>query len=658
MGKNHRSRVAGAASRPVTCEMLEPRLMMSGNVAVTVHDGWLEVRGDRFANQITIDQTGLSGGQFRVSPADADTTINGQSQAIVFDGVGNLRVRLGGGNDKLTLQDVTLDSSWSQVRLNMGSGNDTLAFVNDTFSCRMFGNMGRGKDVVLLDQATTFDTRGLWIKTLSARSSLPNVIVGPGQPHIQVGYPTYRIYGGRGRDLLAADEATLASYGKFFHGFSAASPAAPDPDPISDPITIPIDLPTGWDLGGRDFVPGRPVKLPSGHIVVGPTWTIQQQLSAANTDFAFDLYHQLQAQQGNIFFSPLSISAAMAMLYAGAGGETAGQIAQTMSFLLPQGDFASAFGTLLNSLTASSGENSTLDIANSLWGQKGFAFLNSYLQTLQSDFQSEMHKVDFQSNPEAQRAAINKWVSDHTDQMIQDLLPKGSIDGFTRLVLANAIYFNAQWEYSFDQTVQQAFHLAGGDVNVSMMKESEDLKYFDGGNFQAVEIPYVGDKSMIVLLPVAGQFDKFDSSLTAAEVQAIENGMSSREVNLSLPKFGYEQSTSLRQTLSDMGITDAFTPNDPRNPDPHAADLSGIDGKVDLYVSGVIHKAKIEVSEKGTKAAAATAIVFGASCTVYEPPPPPPINVTADHPFIYLIRDNATNSTLFVGRVSDATAFS
>ena len=381
----------------------------------------------------------------------------------------------------------------------------------------------------------------------------------------------------------------------------------------------------------------------------------EQKLAADNSAFAFNLYHQLEAKSGNIFFSPLSISAAMAMLYAGANGPTAQQIANVMSFLLPNGDFSSAFGSLLADLTSpqaanADGQTPTLDIANSMWGQTGFPFLNSYLQTLSQSFQSEMHSVDFADAPEAQRDALNQWVADNTDQMIQNLFPEGSISNLTRLVLANAIYFNAPWLYSFDQTVQQAFHLPGGDVNVDMMKQKEYYSYASGSNYQAVEIPYVGNESMVVLLPKAGQFQQFDSSLTAAKVQAIEQQMQLSEVNLSLPKFGYEQATDLSQTLQNMGITDAF--------DADRADLSGMDGNQDLSVSAVIHKAKIEVSAQGTKAAAATAIIMQCTCVGYYQPPPPPIDFTVDHPFIYLIKDNTTGSTLFMGRVSDAKAFS
>jgi serpin B len=381
----------------------------------------------------------------------------------------------------------------------------------------------------------------------------------------------------------------------------------------------------------------------------------EQNLAADNTDFAFNLYHQLETQSGNIFFSPESISAAMAMLYAGASGQTAQQIANVMSFLLPNGDFASAFGSLLADLNGpqpagADGQTPTLDIANSLWGQTGYPFLSSYLQTLSQSFQSEMHTVDFLDNPEAQRTAINQWVADNTGQMIQNLLPQGIITKATRLVLANAIYFNAPWLYSFSQTVQQAFHLPGGDVNVDMMTQEENYSYASGSNYQAVEIPYVGNESMVVLLPTAGQFDQFDSSLTASEVQGIEQKMQPSDVVLSLPKFGYEQTTDLTQTLQKMGITDAF--------DPGSADLSGIDGNNDLYVSAVIHKAKIEVTAQGTKAAGATAIVVTTAFGCFEKnPTPQPIDVTVDHPFIYLIKDNTTGSTLFMGRVSDASAF-
>lgn len=649
-------------------ETLEPRLLMSGDVTVRFDHGDLRIIGDRQSNQVKIDCDGLAAGQFRVSPLDADTTINGQSAPIIFEGVtGTIRARMGADDDVLELDgrgslpesdfqpflgsnaDLAtrflvplLPSTPVGLDLHMGRGNDTINMQNFNPTGRVFIRMGAGDDTLhiagvptsdffdvslgsgddtlIVDHVPTLDEIIIPLQT-NLQSINSDYIIWPGQhPHTRKIHQV--IGGGRGHNTVtAADGQDLSPLVHMLRHFQLP------------PTPVAVD---------ESDLPQRSVSAPSAD---------KQQLVKGNNDFAFDLYHQLQSENGNIFFSPLSISTAMAMLYTGAAGQTAQQIAQAMSFDLPQADLAGAFGSLLADLALPDGNShATLDIANSTWGQKGLGFLQSYLDTLAGGFGSQMHSVDFRNDPEAQRQAINNWVSDNTGQMIQDLLPPGSITSETLLTLANAIYFKADWVTRFEETVKQDFHLDAGNVQVDMMKATSDYLYSQGDGWQAVEIPYVGDMSMVVLLPAEGNFQKFDSSLTAQEVADIEAKMSLQPVNLSLPKFDCEDSTNLGDTLAQMGITDAFKQD--------KADLSGIDGKTDLYVSDVLHKAKIEVTADGTKAAAATAIILvGSSSSACDPVPPPPVVFNADRPFEYIIKDNATGSTLFVGRVSDATAF-
>jgi serpin B len=372
------------------------------------------------------------------------------------------------------------------------------------------------------------------------------------------------------------------------------------------------------------------------------------ELVTGNTAFAFDLYQALRGGEGNLFYSPYSISLALAMTYAGAAGETKQQMADTLSFTLPGDRLHPAFNALDLEL-ASRGEGAPqgrfqLNVANAMWGQQGFDFLPDFLDVLAQNYGAGMRLLDFVRAPEESRVTINDWVSDQTAGKIPDLLPPNIFNDLTRLVLANAIYFNAGWAFPFkpENTQEDPFHLLDGtEVTVPMMKERAKLVYAEGEGYQAVALPYgTSGLSMVLLVPPAGQFEAFEGSLSAERVNAIVKGLRGWDVALTMPRFDFESSFDLGETLATMGMPDAFI--------AELADFSGMTGSRELLISAVAHKAFVSVDEEGTEAAAATASVGILASTVT---PTPYVELIIDRPFVFLIRDSETGAILFVGRV-------
>jgi serpin B len=374
----------------------------------------------------------------------------------------------------------------------------------------------------------------------------------------------------------------------------------------------------------------------------------QALLVEGNSAFAFELYRALQGEEDNLFYSPYSISVALAMTYAGARGETAQQMADTLQFLLEQERLHPAFNWLDAELAGrgegaegKDGEGFRLNIVNAIWGQKDYEFLPDFLDVLAENYGAGLRILDFMTETEKSRLTINDWVSDQTDGRIEDLIPQGAIGELTRLVLTNAIYFNAAWEYPFDEdmTADGLFYLLdGGQVTVPMMKQTESFGYTEGEGYQAVELPYDGDElSMVILLPEAGKFEAFEEGLQAQHVDAIINGLQDTHVALTMPRFEFDSGFSLKDTLAEMGMPIAFS---------SSADFSGMTGKPELFISDVVHKAFVAVDEAGTEAAAATAVIMELTTV-----PEPTVEVSIDRPFIFLIRDIETGTILFVGRV-------
>ena len=372
------------------------------------------------------------------------------------------------------------------------------------------------------------------------------------------------------------------------------------------------------------------------------------ELVRGNNGFAVDLYRALREQEsGNFFYSPFSISIALAMTWAGARGETEREMADVLHFPLPQDRLHPAFNALDLELAqrgqGARGRDGTgfrLHIVNALWSQRGYQFLPEFLETLARNYGAGLRLLDL-SDPEAARGVINDWISDQTEGRIRDLIPAGVVSALTRLVLTNAIYFNAAWAEPFERnlTADGPFYLLDGrQVMVPLMRQTAYFGYAEGEGFQAVELPYDGEElAMVILLPGEGRFEEFEASLDAARLEEMLGRLRSQHLSLTMPRFGVESSFRLVDTLAAMGMPSPFQPDQ--------ADLSGMNGTRDLYIQAVLHKAFVSVDESGTEAAAATAVIVGVTG------PPPGLEVTVNRPFIFLIRDRQTGVILFVGRV-------
>jgi serpin B len=374
-------------------------------------------------------------------------------------------------------------------------------------------------------------------------------------------------------------------------------------------------------------------------------------LVSGDSAFALDLFHEIAEGDANVFFSPHSISSALAMSYAGARGETETQMADALHFELRQETLHVAFDWLdleLNGRGEVSppyeGEGFDLHVVNAVWGQRGHPFRSSYLDTLAVNYGAGLRLLDFSGDPDGSRITINEWVSGQTNERIQDLLPSGSISEVTRLVLTNAIYFNAPWLYPFDEKETKArsfLPVSGPSFSVPMMYQRGTFSYARVGNVQVVELPYNGGKlAMLLLVPDGGQLAAFEDALDLAGYEAIVTALEARQVDLWLPRFEFTYDVSLLHPLTALGMADAFTPD--------VADFSGIDGSRGLFVADVLHKAFVSVDEAGTEAAAATAVVIGGTGA-----PATPVTLVIDRPFLFVIRDIPTDAILFVGRVME-----
>lgn len=382
----------------------------------------------------------------------------------------------------------------------------------------------------------------------------------------------------------------------------------------------------------------------------------REMVVQGNNEFALKLYAGLRAQEGNLFLSPYSISTALAMTYAGARGRTEAQMAEVLHFPTARGEapldpaqFHLAFGAIINDLNQRAEKaDFQLSVANALWGQKGYAFLAEFLELVEARYEGKLTEVDFVRATEQARTTINGWVEEKTNDKIKELIQPGVLDQMTRLVLTNAIYFKGNWAKQFeeDRTSEAPFTLAGGEkVDAAMMNQSGDFPYMEAEDFQALELPYVNDElSMIVLLPKKTDgLAEFEKRLTAEDLGKWLAKLRKREVVVSLPKFEMTRQFSLASVLKSMGMTDAFS---------RGADFSGMSGSRDLFISAVIHKAYVDVNEEGTEAAAATAVTVKLTSVL----PDRRVVFRADHPFLFLIRDNKSGSILFIGRVMNPGA--
>jgi serpin B len=386
-------------------------------------------------------------------------------------------------------------------------------------------------------------------------------------------------------------------------------------------------------------------------------------LAAGNAAFALDLFHSIYDQDSsNLVFSPYSISQALAMTYAGARGETAAQMEETLSFTLPQPELHQAFSALNADLTERGSAEAdpnmgevarALRIANALWGEQSYPFSQAYMDQAARYYGAGLQLTDFEGAPEAAREAINAWVEEQTEDRIQDIVPQGAITPITRLVLANAIYFYGAWLHPFmaTSTTDRDFYLLDGTtIQAPTMALNERLLYAQGDGYQAISLPYAGSGlTFTVILPDEGQFEDFEANLDADTLNSAIGALSSTDVIVYLPKFEFDYGTSVATTLAALGMPDAFNPS--------AADFTGmVEGEPTdpLFIGDVLHKAFISVDENGTEAAAAT-VVMMAQATAMQTAVPP-LEVHIDHPFVFVIRDEQTGTILFLGRVTDPSA--
>jgi serpin B len=375
--------------------------------------------------------------------------------------------------------------------------------------------------------------------------------------------------------------------------------------------------------------------------------TEMKQLVEGNTAFALQLYGTLRSTEGNLVLSPYSISSALAMTYAGARGQTAQQMEQALHFDQSNTDVHALFGRLDTALKAERGNNE-LNIANSLWPQEKYPFREEFLNLLKQDYGVTVTPLDYQRQAEQARVTINRWVDDKTRHKIAEIIGPGVLDDLTRMVLVNAIYFKGTWATQFRESATQPdnfYPKPDTTMTVPFMHQRGYFSYGENDQLQLITLPYAGRQlEMIILLPRnrdgIGQLEK---GLTAASLSAWTSGMRNQEVDVLLPKFKMSSGFGLGDTLRALGMKDAF--------DADRADFSGMDGRPHwLYISAVLHKAYIDMNEKGTEAAAATAVtVEAASAKAVEEPPR---EFRADHPFLFLIRDSTTGSILFMGRVA------
>jgi serpin B len=367
-----------------------------------------------------------------------------------------------------------------------------------------------------------------------------------------------------------------------------------------------------------------------------------------NNLLALDLYAKYKTEKGNIFFSPFSISSALAMTYEGARGRTAEEMKDVLHLPEDINVLREEYYALYQGINAKD-KKYELSTANALWAQKDYRFLQEYFSLVEKNYAGKVTNLDFATDTENSRQTINKWVEDQTKEKIKNLIPAGYILPSTVLVLTNAVYFKGEWVRKFDakKTIDMDYMTGTGTTvksraMVSTGKESR-FNYMEDDAMQVLEMPYSGDDlSMLVLLPKGDDLEKMEQLLSAETLAKIRNGLKNEQVNTYFPKFQFETKYYMEKDLQEMGMKDAFSGN---------ADFSGMTGVKDLFISHVIHQAYVEVNEEGTQAAAATAVIMDKLAAPQEQ-----IHTfKADHPFVFIIQQKSSGNILFMGRVSDPT---
>lgn len=370
-----------------------------------------------------------------------------------------------------------------------------------------------------------------------------------------------------------------------------------------------------------------------------------QAVADANNKFAFDLYSELdKSENGNIFYSPYSISAALAMTYEGAKGQTAEEIKSVFHF--PENNVLRPnFAAIYNEINKKD-KPYKLSTGNALWVQQNYKLLEEYLSTVEKYYGGKAANLDFAGEPEKSRQTINTFIEQQTANRIKDLIPQGILDATTKLVLTNAIYFKGTWVWEFDKTDtrDQDFKITSTNVvktpMMYMKNDKAQFNYADVGDLQILELPYKGDEvSMLVLLPT-GNLDTIEPSLTIEKLEEWKAQMKKEKLDaIYLPKFEFDTKYFMKETLSAMGMPTAFG----------NADFSGMNGTRSLFIDQVIHQAFVKVDEEGTEAAGATAVIIKEMAVLQRKV------FNANRPFIFVIQEKSTGNILFLGRVVDPT---
>jgi serpin B len=431
----------------------------------------------------------------------------------------------------------------------------------------------------------------------------------------------------------------------------AACPSEPGPAPL----TAPSDTGPAPRATTDDAKPPAPGFAPEpGARPRRPRPPEAAQLARSSNAFGLDLYAALRSQPGNLALSPTSLSIALTMAWSGARGETAAEMSRALHLTGSVDEVSRASG-VLSAFLQDPAQPLTLRIANRLFGERHYAFQQAYLDRAQKAFDAPLEPLDFRASADASRQHINQWVAEQTEQRIKDLIPPGGVASDTRMVLVNAIYFLGEWATAFkaEATRPAAFHLStSSSKDVPTMHQSARLRTATADGVQLVELPYRGGEiAMTIVLPSAVDgLGAVEQSLTAAKLEAWTNALRPAQIDLALPRFTIDpaESLALGSLLASLGMHRAF--------DAEQADFTAIadppDPSLRLFISQVFHKAFVKVDEKGTEAAAATAIVM----TEGSAEPPQALSVQVDHPFLFFIRDRDTGLVLFMGRVNDPGA--
>ncbi len=415
----------------------------------------------------------------------------------------------------------------------------------------------------------------------------------------------------------------VVGLGIFLYGYITQSEPIPEPTPTPEPTP------------GPEPINQQQVTLANGVI-------------EANNLFASDLYDKYKSGDGNLFFSPYSISSALSMTYEGAKGQTAEEIQLVLHLPDDKNRIHSDFKSIYTELNKAE-KTYKLTTANALWAQEDYPFVDEYFNVVEEYYDGKVTNLDFKKDTENSRVTINNWVEDKTNDKIQDLIPTGMLTPDTRLVLTNAIYFKANWSNQFDaeDTRDGKFKLnSGQEVDTRLMHKTSNYNYGETSDLQILEMDYLdNDLSMIMILPKDNKLGKVEDDISKDKLEDWKNDMQTEKVRVTMPKFKFETKYFMAKDLKEMGMPTAF-----KYPD---ADFTGMSPIDELYIDEVIHQTFIEVAEYGTEAAAATAVIMRAGSTG-EPIEEPKI-FNADHSFIFIIQQKDSGNILFMGRMSDPT---